>query len=172
MIQPLPSGQVSGPFSSVRAKRNSGCRPRRKCLWRARHNRRGRRSSCTSSRGANRNFDARSQSAKESLSRAADFCGAAEFERDGEFAADLRMCGEDFFEALELFAVFWFEADGGFDALLPAAVEEEALLRREAEIALVPDAVLQDAEIFEEFANVDRLWGRGRGCSARPRGRR
>ena len=39
------------------------------------------------------------------------------------------MGGEDFFEALELFAVSRFEADGGLDAFLPAAVEEEALLR-------------------------------------------
>ena len=75
---------------------------------------------------------------------------------------DLRCAGENFFEALELFAIGWLEADGGLDAFLPAAVEEEALLRREAEIALVPDAVLQDAEIFEEFADVD-CFGAGDG---------
>ena len=40
---------------------------------------------------------------------------------------------------------------------MPAAVEEEALLGREAEVALVPDAVLEDAEIFEKFADVDRF---------------
>src|ERR1700722_6262158 len=65
------------------------------------------------------------------------------------------MSGEDFFETLELFAIAWLEADGGLDAFLPAAVKEESLLRREAEIAVLPNAVLQDAEIFEEFADVD-----------------
>src|SRR5580704_1197779 len=68
------------------------------------------------------------------------------------------MSGDNFFEALELFAIAGLEADGGLDAFLPAAVEEEALLRGEAEIALVPDSVLQDAEIFEQFADVNGFW--------------
>src|SRR5579859_2555039 len=65
------------------------------------------------------------------------------------------MSGENFFEALELFAVCGLESDGGLDAFLPTAVKEEALLRGEAEIALVPDSVLQNAEIFKEFADVN-----------------
>src|SRR5579872_5420268 len=68
------------------------------------------------------------------------------------------MGSENFFEALELFAIAGPEADGGLDAFLPAAVEEEALLRGEAEIALVPDSVLQNAEIFKEFADVNGFW--------------
>ncbi len=55
---------------------------------------------------------------------------------------------------LKLVAVFLGEADGGFDAVLPAAVKKEPLLRREAEVALFPLAIFEDAKIFEEFANV------------------
>jgi len=89
------------------------------------------------------------------------FLCAAEFERDGEFAG-FSVGGEDFFEALKLFAIGGLETDRGFNALLPAPVEEEALLRGETKIALVPDAVLEDAEIFEEFADVD-CFGAGNG---------
>ena len=78
---------------------------------------------------------------------------AAEFERNGEFAAGAEF-GEEIFEMLELVAIFLREADGGLDAVLPAAVEEKPLLRREAEVALFPLAIFQDAEIFEEFADV------------------
>ena len=80
-------------------------------------------------------------------------CGAAEFERDREFAAGAEFC-EEIFEMLKLVAIFLREADGGLEAVLPAAVEEKALLRSETEIALFPLAIFQDAEIFEEFANV------------------
>ena len=79
--------------------------------------------------------------------------GAAEFERDRELAGGAEFC-EKIFETLKLFAVFLREADGRLDAVLPAAVEEEALLRRETEVALFPLAIFQDAEIFEEFADV------------------
>src|SRR5262249_18433935 len=67
----------------------------------------------------------------------------------------LAIRGESFFEALELFAVARLESDGGLNSLLPAAVEEKAFLRREAKIAVVPDAVLQNAEVFKEFADVN-----------------
>ena len=56
---------------------------------------------------------------------------------------------------LELVAVLLREDISRFEAVLPAAVNEEALLWREAEIALFPLAVFQDAEVFEEFADVD-----------------
>src|SRR5439155_11129426 len=55
---------------------------------------------------------------------------------------------------LKLLAVFRSETNSGLDAFLPAAVEEEALLRRKSEIALFPLAIFQYAEIFEEFANA------------------
>jgi hypothetical protein len=46
---------------------------------------------------------------------------------------------------LELVAIFFGEADGRLDAILPAAVKKEPLLRREAEVALFPLAIFQDA---------------------------
>ena len=82
------------------------------------------------------------------------FGGAAEFERDCEFAAGAKF-GEEIFKMLKLVAVFLREADGGLEAILPATVEEEAFLRGKAEITLVPLAVFQDAEVFEEFAHID-----------------
>ena len=82
-----------------------------------------------------------------------ELCGAAKFDGDCEFAAcaELR---EEIFEALKLVAIFRREADRGLDAFLPAAVEEKPLLRGEAEVALVPLAIFQDAEFFEQFADV------------------
>ena len=82
--------------------------------------------------------------------------GAAEFERNGKFAGRAEFC-EKILEMLKLVAVFLRETDGGLDAVLPAAVEKKPLLRREAEIALIPLAVLQHAEIFEQFADVHGL---------------
>jgi hypothetical protein len=96
------------------------------------------------------------------------FCGAAELERDGEFAG-FSVSGENFFEALELFAIGRLESDGGLDAFLPPAIEEEALLRGEAEIALVPDSILQDAKIFKEFADVDGFGSGDRNVVRGPR---
>ena len=55
---------------------------------------------------------------------------------------------------MKLVAIFFCEPDGGFQAVLPAAVEKKALLRSETEIALFPLAIFQDAEILEEFADV------------------
>jgi hypothetical protein len=55
---------------------------------------------------------------------------------------------------LKLVAILLCESDGGLKAVLPPTVEKEALLRREAEVALLPLAIFQDAEIFEEFADV------------------
>src|SRR5580692_486669 len=80
-------------------------------------------------------------------------CRAAEFEWDRECAAGAEVC-EEIFKVLELVAIFLREADGGFETFLPTAVEEKALLRREAEVALFPLAILEDAEVFEEFADV------------------
>src|SRR5580692_3881808 len=84
-------------------------------------------------------------------------CGAAEIERNCEFAAGAEFC-EKIFEMLKLVAIFLGEADGGFEAVLPAPVEEKAFLRRETEVALFPLAIFQDAKIFEEFADVFCLW--------------
>src|SRR5258708_38501426 len=43
-------------------------------------------------------------------------------------------------------------ADFGFDALLPAALQEQTLLWREAQLALVPLAVLKHAQLFKQLA--------------------
>src|SRR5580658_5860155 len=70
--------------------------------------------------------------------------GTAELERDSEFAARTEFC-EEILEMLELVAVFLCEANGRLDAILPAAIEEKAFLRREAKSAFVPLAIFQDA---------------------------
>src|SRR5260370_15019332 len=77
-----------------------------------------------------------------------EFGRTAEFERDCEFIAGTEFC-EKIFEALKLVAIFLREADGGLKAVLPAAVKEQALLRRETEVALFPLAIFQYAQIFE-----------------------
>ena len=66
--------------------------------------------------------------------------GAPEFERDREFAACAELC-EKIFETLELVAIFLREADSRLDALLPASVQEKALLGSETEVALFPLAI-------------------------------
>src|SRR5260370_13618494 len=79
--------------------------------------------------------------------------GKSELERYGE-RTGLAKFGEEIFEALKLIAVFRGEADGGLDALLPAGVEKQPLLRRKCEIAFFPLAIFQDSKILEKFADV------------------
>src|SRR5579871_1091229 len=76
----------------------------------------------------------------------------AELHRDRELTggAELVHAGG---EAGEVLAIAGGSGGRGLDALLPSAVEVETLLRREAEIALLPDAVAKDAEVFEKLAN-------------------
>src|SRR5271154_1208365 len=81
---------------------------------------------------------------------------AAEFERDGEIAAT-SIFREKVFQALELFAIFRFQSDGRLDALLPTAIKKQPLLWRETQIAIVRDAIFQNAEIFEQFADINCL---------------
>src|SRR5271170_2179032 len=80
-------------------------------------------------------------------------CRAAEFERNCELTAGPEFC-KKIFEMLKLIAIFLCQAHGRFETVLPASVEEKALLRGETKIALFPLAILQDAEIFEQFTNV------------------
>src|ERR1700753_3386722 len=67
---------------------------------------------------------------------------------------------ENFLQALKLLAIAWLETNSRLNSLLPAAKKEKSLLRREAEITVVRHTVLQDAEIFEEFADVNRFGSR------------
>src|SRR6266567_523262 len=76
-----------------------------------------------------------------------------EFKRDGKRSA-LPKIVEKIFKALKLIAVCLFKAHGRLDTFLPAAVEKQALLRRKSEITFFPSAILENTEIFEEFADV------------------
>jgi len=59
-----------------------------------------------------------------------ELCGAAEFERDCEFAAGAEFA-EEILKMLKLVAIFLSQANGGFEAVLPSALEEKTLLRCE-----------------------------------------
>lgn len=85
----------------------------------------------------------------------------AELERNRELAA-LAKIGEEIFEALELIAVFLRQADGRLDTFLPATEQEKAFLRRKNEIAFFPLVVFEDAEVFEELADIQGF-GAGNG---------
>ena len=98
----------------------------------------------------------RSQSANEMRSRSAVLFGEPHFHRDGELAGRAE-CVNLVLETAKLIAILLRESDRRLDSLLPAAVEKQPFLRSEAEIALVPFAIFQHAQIFEELANVDRL---------------
>src|SRR6266568_4415632 len=79
--------------------------------------------------------------------------GEPELKRDGKRSA-LPKIIENIFKALKLIAVCLFKAHGRLDAFLPAAVEKQTLLRRKSEITFFPSAILENTEIFEEFADV------------------
>src|SRR6185437_13642634 len=62
----------------------------------------------------------------------------------------------------ELLTIFGSQSYCRLNPVLPSSVHEQALLRREAEIAIFQFAVLQHAEFLEQFADVNclRAWNR------------
>src|SRR4029079_11440394 len=62
----------------------------------------------------------------------------------------------------KLIPVHGAQSDRRLEALLPSPVEEEPLLRAEAQVALFPLPVLQDAELLEQLAHVGRARPRHR----------
>ena len=86
---------------------------------------------------------------------------------DGELAR-----GAGFGHApLETAILFVIAARGGdlrLDAVLPFPVQEEPLLRREAEVALFPPPVGEHAQVGEQLANQQRLGARHRNVMRAP----
>src|SRR5439155_240306 len=75
--------------------------------------------------------------------------------RDRESAGGAELghpCGE----AAQLLPVARAEADRRLQTVLPCAVQEQALLRIEAEIALLPLPVAEDAELLEKLPDEHR----------------
>ena len=75
-------------------------------------------------------------------------------------------------QVVEAPVIFAIAAGGGdlrLDAFLPAAVQKQPLLRREAQAALVPFAVFEDAQLFEQLAHQRLRARRAREHNARPR---
>jgi hypothetical protein len=76
--------------------------------------------------------------------------------RDRELAACPKL-GDQLVESAECRAARGVEREVGLDAIVPLAVREESLLRREAQVPLLPNAVAKDAQLLEQFADERRL---------------
>ena len=87
------------------------------------------------------------------------FAGESALHWNGE-AAGCAEFVDEIFHAAELVAILVAQADGGLNSLLPAAVQKQPLLRRETQRPLIPHAIFQHAQFFEQFANV-RCLGSG-----------
>ena len=72
-------------------------------------------------------------------------------------------------ELSELLVVPRRQADPRLQSLLPPSMEKEPFLGGEAEVALIPNAVLENAKLFEQLADQCRPFVRDRDLIGGPR---
>src|SRR5262245_50131044 len=85
-----------------------------------------------------------------SIKRTARLCAA--LHRNGEFSRTSKLA-DKVLKSLVLFVVTSPRADFGLQSVLPAAMQEQTLLRRKAQAPLVPLSIFQNPEFCKKFSH-------------------
>src|SRR5579862_2028187 len=91
--------------------------------------------------------------------------------RNRESAARAKLMDE-VLHPTKLLTIFLTQPNRRLNALLPPSIQEQSLLRREAQISLLPLAVLEDSQLLKQLPHVNRLGPRHRHIVCGPRIRR